>query len=222
MSHFHFDTSRCLALIHCEMKPLFWVEFRSEFLQVETQVYFYTVKTKEVGVLMVSLLGFTQLQCALMFNAFTVIIQRNLCCKFQLIQCKYAWTTSHCYKQTIDYRDFCNLGQKACMKCCSKEHPPLKRPHWQHLLSNLPQIQTSNASWALQALSAHEKEQSSFCVNPFYKSFLIQSSRKWEPWRQLVYAALSWTFQLSINKIRVRLAYLWERGNSKANVTVFN
>lgn len=46
VSHFQFDTTRCLALIHCRMKLLFWVEFHSEFLQVETQVYFYTTETK--------------------------------------------------------------------------------------------------------------------------------------------------------------------------------
>lgn len=37
VSHFHSDTSRCLALLHHQMKLLFWVEFHSALPQVETQ-----------------------------------------------------------------------------------------------------------------------------------------------------------------------------------------
>lgn len=73
-----------------------------------------------------SLLGLTQLPCALMF---TVTIQRSLCYKFQLIQCKcrvHTQTISHLYKQNIDCRNFQNLGQKIVIKCCSKEYLPLE------------------------------------------------------------------------------------------------
>lgn len=91
-----------------------------------------TVQISKLRVCRVPLLGFAQFQKTLVFNAFTVITQKNLCCKLQLIQCKCrecAWIIPHVCKQIQTAGTSVTLGKK-CV------HEMLHLPCWQWPWSN--------------------------------------------------------------------------------------
>lgn len=169
-------------------------------------------------------MGFAQLQQALMFNAFTFITQKNLCCKLQRIQCKSrvrAWIISHVCKQHTDCRDFVILGKKCVHEML---HLPLRRPCWQWPWSN-------SAIWAgpCEHCLHVGKSKTPSCVKLFHKSSSIPSSGKGVPLRQFAYTALSarlsvclWKFQLSINRSKTCLSLEKKELKSKSRCTQLN